>query len=227
MSRSGAGPAEAGTEDLAQPVPGGQRRVAQRMLGVGLLAGDPPARPGQPDHLADHLGGTGDRHQQGAGVHQIEDSEGRPVCLASADITSDVGQPVRADVLAGQRDMSRVGVQPHHPPARRDRGGQQVEDPARAAAEIDGALPGFQADAAEQRDALGTKLAATGAAAGHSLLDCCPAHRRPRHQGRWLLSRLSPSLIRCFVTHAPSGRMAGTGSRRPTADLPLTYQRQG
>jgi len=51
--------------------------------------------------------------------------------------------------------VNGIGIQAHDPPARRDRRGEQIEDPAWAAAVVDGAPPRFEADPAEQRDVSG------------------------------------------------------------------------
>lgn len=54
------------------------RRIAQRVFAVGLQAGHPAARAGQPGHLSEDLGGIGDRHQQGAAMHQVKGIWGQP-----------------------------------------------------------------------------------------------------------------------------------------------------
>ena len=107
--RVGAVAAEGGEEDLAEPVPGRMRRVAQRVLAVALQAGYPAAWLGQSRHLGEDLGGVGDVHQQGAGVHQVKGTRRQPGVPGVGLNDLDVAQPVLSSELActGSRPVTR------------------------------------------------------------------------------------------------------------------------
>jgi hypothetical protein len=128
------------------------------VLAAGLLAGHPAARAGQPDHLAQHLGGLGDGHQQGARVHQIERARGQAGTPGAGLDDRHPGQPAAGGVFPGHRHVHRVGIQAHDPPGGGHGSRQQLEDPGRAAAEVDRALPRLQPYLAEQRRRLGPQF---------------------------------------------------------------------
>lgn len=74
------------------------------------------------------------------------ESDGRHGCLGIGRHGLDVGEPVQPGVLPGHCDVRRVRVQAANASARRDGFRQQVEDSARAAANVDGSMAGQQAD---------------------------------------------------------------------------------
>jgi hypothetical protein len=209
--RVGAGPGEAQREQLAHPVPFGKRRVAQGMLDVRFLAGDPAARPGQPGHLRDDLAGRGDGDQQGARVHQVEPAAGQAGAPRVPGEHRHASQPRLGGELPGRRDVHRVGVQADDPAGRADRRGEQVEYPARAAPEVDRRLARPKPGPAEQR--LGLRPQFCGL---------------PPQPGGLLFVGAERVVARGVVPHGkgvvPHGRMVrAPASRWFTGDLPLTY----
>ncbi len=62
------------------------------------------------------------------------------------------------DELGGHRDVRGVGVETDYPPAGQDSFGEQFEDAARSAAEVDCAVAGAQSNAIQQGSALGCEL---------------------------------------------------------------------
>jgi hypothetical protein len=70
----------------------------------------------------------------------------------------DPAQPSLRDEIGGHRDMRRGAVKANNATARRDPVAQHLDDAARAAAEIDRAVPGPQTSPIEHRFALGRQL---------------------------------------------------------------------
>ena len=180
----------------------GMRRVAQRGLDVRLHGRDPAAGPGQPRHL-----GRPPRRASGTLTSNVRawtrsnEPAGSPVCRASAAMTSTLARPRLGGELGGHGRVPRVGVHAGHPASRRHPLGQQLEDAARPAAQVDRALPGPQADPVQQRGAVARPGPVPGVAAARSRPGCCPAGR-PRSGPDWLRWRpsasspLAPRLLR-------------------------------
>jgi hypothetical protein len=128
------------------------------MLDVGLLAGDPAARPGQPRHLRDYLAGRGDGDEQGARVHQVKPAIGQAGAPRVPGEHRHASQPSLGGELRGRRDVHRVGVHSDDPAGRPGGRGEQVEYPARPAAEVDRRLAWPQPGPGEQRLGLRPQL---------------------------------------------------------------------
>jgi hypothetical protein len=140
---------EGGQRDLGQPVPGWQRRMTQQAGQIRFHRHHPAARTGEPHHLGHHLGRVGNVHEQRSGVHQVERGRGqfRSSRVARNDVN--VREPARRYQGPGAVDQDGITIEPHDLPTRPHSLGQQVEDPPRAAAEVDRPLAWPQADVIE------------------------------------------------------------------------------
>ena len=147
-----------GPENLTQPVPRRMRRVAQAAAHVRFQRRDPAAGPDQPHHLSDHHGRVRNVDQQGAGVHEVERGwrQARTPGISFGDVR--VGQPMLVSERAGHSDVDRVNVQPGHMAVRPHPFGQQVNDPAGAASQVNRVPPALDADPVQKRGTVGTKL---------------------------------------------------------------------
>ena len=191
----GAVAAERRREDVAEPVEGRVRRVAPAILGVRFHGRHPAAGPGQPHHLGGHVPRVGDVDQQRAGVHQVKGTRRQPGSPGIRSHDLHPAQPPPGGELGGHRGMRRVRVQAHNPASRRDPPRQQVQNAARAAAQIDHGLSWPQANPVQQIPAVGGQLvsltlqpgALTRAAAQRvddvRVLTRCRARRRPDRIG--------------------------------------------
>jgi hypothetical protein len=70
----------------------------------------------------------------------------------------DVAQTPVGDQFECHSHVDRIGVEPNNPPARRDPFGQQLDDAARSAADVDGTVAWTQAKPVEQGAAVGCEL---------------------------------------------------------------------
>jgi hypothetical protein len=124
-------------EDLGQPVPRRMRRVAHAPTPIRFQHRDPSPRPGQPHHLGDHRRRVRDVDQQRPGMHQIEGVRWE-VCPVGISLDYlDVGQAPLSGELAGQRHIGRLEVQADDLSRRPNPIGQQIQNSARPAAQID------------------------------------------------------------------------------------------
>lgn len=134
-----------------------------------------------------------------------------------------VAQTLARDKFRCHRHVRRVGVKPDNPPTRRHPLGQQIDDPARSAAEIDCAVARPQAHAVEQNRAIGRELlsltlqagalAAAAAQRVHGVRVIDSRRRRKRFTGG------SPATAPFRFRHGPSlGRSAAY--QRPSRGRP-------
>ena len=137
-----------------QQLPGGMRRVGCPGRAVGLLERDDAAGPGEPGHLGDDVLRAGDVQQQHALVHEVE-GIGRQAGAGRVGPHGLDGQAVLSRQLAGDGQQPRLDVQPDHPPAVADPGAQLGQDAEHAAADVDHARAGRDADAVEQVGGVG------------------------------------------------------------------------
>jgi hypothetical protein len=119
-----------------QPIEGRMRRFAERAGHVDLLSGDDAARPGERRHLAcDPIPGGADQHE--ALVDEVErcrlEAGRRRVRAHECDIREPaVRHQLRRDV-----EERRGRIKSHHLARRPDAFRQQIEDPDRAAPDVD------------------------------------------------------------------------------------------
>ena len=134
------------------------RRVAQAAAAIRFQDRDPAARPDQPHHLGDHGSRVRNGDQQGAGVREVERGwrQARTPGISFGNVR--VGQPVLISELVGESDVGRVDVQPGRVAFRPYPLGQQVNDPAGAAPEINRVPPASDADPVQERCAVGPEL---------------------------------------------------------------------
>ena len=95
-------------------------------------------------------------------MHEVERVTGQAAAQRVADHHLEVVQIEPA----GETDELRVGVQADDAPVRADGGGEQLEDPAGAAAEVDRVLPWPHADPLEQGNGLRAQLLGLAAQPG-------------------------------------------------------------
>ena len=115
--RIGAVAGEGRVEDLAHPVEGRMRRVAQRMFGVRLGDGDPAARLGQAHHLGHHHRGLWHVDQQGSGMGQVERARPEPGGPGVRGHDLHPPEPAIGDERGRHGGMRRVGVKAYDPAA--------------------------------------------------------------------------------------------------------------
>ncbi len=156
--RVGAVARERHGEDLAESIECGMWRIADRCLRVRLKASHPTSRPREPDHLPKHFRWLRHCDQQCSAVNQIERARFKVGVSRVAAYDLDVAQTPARDKFTGHRHVRRVGVKPDDPPARRHPLGQQIDDPARSAPDIDGAVPGAQTNPVKKHRAIGQEL---------------------------------------------------------------------
>ncbi len=226
--RVGAVAAEGHREDVAEPVEGRVARVAQAMLGVGFRGRYPAAGPGQPHHLGGCAGGVGEVDQQRAGVYQVKGVrwQSGPPGVCGHDLHA--AQPPPGGELGGHGGMRRVGVQADNPASRCDPLGQQVQDAARAAAQIDHGLSRLQANPVQQVSAVGGQFvsltlqpgalawAAAQRVDGVRVLTRCRARSRADRFGHAAPPRDQARLATRYISVPRSAPMTG----RPTAVRP-------
>lgn len=132
--------------------------MAQAAAHVRFQDRDPAAGPDQPHHLGDYHGRVRNVDQQGAGVREVERGwrQARTPGISFGNVR--VGQPMLISERAGQSDVGRVNVQPGHMAVRPHPLGQQVNDPAGAASQINRVPPALDADPIQECGTVGTKL---------------------------------------------------------------------
>ena len=140
---------EGGHRDLGQPVPGRQRRMTQQTGQIRFYRYHPAAWPGEPRHLGHDLGRVGNVHEQRSGVHQVERGRGQFRASRVARDDVNVREPARRYQGPGAIDQDGITIESHDLPTGSHSLGQQVDDPPRAAAEVDRPLARPQADAVE------------------------------------------------------------------------------
>ena len=132
-----------------QSVPGGVGWVIQVDGHVRLQAGHPAARSDQPRHFRQYRFGIGDVDQHGPGVGNIERGGRQPgvpgVCLDDLDVR----QPLFGHQLPRHGDVDRVDLQSYDAAPGADALGEQLEDPPRAASDVDRALSLSGADSVQ------------------------------------------------------------------------------
>jgi len=97
----------------------------------------------------------GNVDEQRATVHQIERVGGQPGAARVTDEDLDGRQPALGDELLRQRRVRGVGVDADHPPTGRDAIGEEVDDSAGTAAEVDGTPARTDSDPIEQLHTVG------------------------------------------------------------------------
>ena len=180
------------------------------------LATQPPGRASR-TISATTSAGPGIVDQQGPRVHQVEGPARQAGAPGVGGQHLDVAQPALARrTRLAMATCAGVGVQPDHAPARRDGGRQQVEDPARAAAEIDRAVPGPQPELASSSALSRAQL--VGLAAQPGALGGVDAQRET-HCVHQRLCVMVISRAACFAEHRDRcGFRAAYGGL--TVDLP-------
>jgi hypothetical protein len=124
-------------EYLGQPVPGRVRWVAHGPAAIRLQRRNPASRAGQPHHLSDQRRRIRDVDQKCPGMHQIVGGRGeaRPVGISLHHL--DMGQATLRRKFAGQGHIGRIEVQADDPAFRAYPIGQQIQDSAGPAAQVD------------------------------------------------------------------------------------------
>ena len=107
-------------------------------------------RASQADHLGEHLFWLGHVDQQRPCVDKVKRVTRQPGAAGAADHDLDAVEATFGNEFGRHFNVSRVAVQPNHPPPGRHPSVEQLDGAARTAAEIDRAVTGRQFDSVQQ-----------------------------------------------------------------------------